>query len=458
MSDTKKFSEENFDKNWQRKLVQLIMEDRYFADQIFEILEMDMFSYEGHRKYVDLIREYRVKYESYPSYDIMSTFISKELEESSRALQDAVRAVYVDLIAEKGHIQDRDYVQESALEFCRRQKAKQALMQAVDLVNTGSYSEMVKIMEDAISLGYSNELGHDFHEDFEKRYTDTFRRHIPTGHPVLDRLIEGGHGMGEIGIIVGGTGSGKSMALVSMGAHALLKNFNVIYYTLELSDVVVSKRFDSCLTNIPTSELQVYKDDVREKLSKIGGRLIVKEYPSQGASVQTIRNHLVKMNRFKFKPDLIIVDYLDLLKPTFRHSEKRHELGEMVEELRGLAKEFEAPLWTVTQANRTGYKADLVTMDTISESFSKTFAADLVVTLTRTLKEKEAGKATFHVAKNRNGPDGLIFGGTLTGSPVRVVIDGEKTFEQQRGDATKEFEETKRKLRKKYNLGEYKDS
>jgi hypothetical protein len=158
--------------------------------------------------------------------------------------------------------------------------------------------------------------------------------------------------------------SGKSMALVHLGAQALLAGLQVVHYTLELADTVVASRYDSCLTGIPLTELQSSKDDIEELLKNLKGKLIVKEYPTKSASSATIKNHLKRIVSMGQKVDMIIVDYGDLLAPTVRYKEKRTELESIYEELRALAMEFVCPIWTASQTNRcfssdtTIYKQD----------------------------------------------------------------------------------------------------
>src|SRR3990167_6070271 len=125
------------------------------------------------------------------------------------------------------------------------------------------------------------------------------------------------------------------MILVSLGAHALTLGCNVVYYTLELRDTVIASRFDSCLTNIKLNDLCFHKQAVLDTVRKVPGRLIVKEYPTRGASVKTIENHLEKLKSRDFHPDLVLIDYGDILRSDSGRREVRHELGVIYEDMRG---------------------------------------------------------------------------------------------------------------------------
>ena len=171
----------------------------------------------------------------------------------------------------------------------------------------------------------------------------------------------------------------------------------------------MASRYDSCLTKIPLQNLTSFKEQIYEEVSDINGRLIVKEYPTKTASTQTIRNHLEKLRMRSIDVDMIIVDYGDLLRPVRYLKEKRNELESIYEELRGIAAEYEAPVWTASQTNRSGLNAEVITMESISEAFNKCFVADFIFSISRTIEDKVANSGRLFVAKNRNGPDGLIF-------------------------------------------------
>ena len=199
------------------------------------------------------------------------------------------------------------------------------------------------------------------------------------------------------------------MALVHLGTAALKAGKNVIHYTLEMSEHVVGLRYDSCLSGVPIGDLKAYKEHVYESCSDVEGDLIIKEYPTKSASTNTIRAHLAKLEKRNHEIDMIIVDYGDLLKPTMHFKEKRNELESIYEELRGIAQEYECPLWTVSQTNRSGLNTEIITMESISEAFSKCFVSDFIFSLSRTIKHKNENTGRIFIAKNRNGPDGLVY-------------------------------------------------
>ena len=153
------------------------------------------------------------------------------------------------------------------------------------------------------------------------------------------------------------------------------------------------------------------------------GKLIIKEYPTRSASIQTIKNHIDKLRRRDFVPDLIILDYGDLIRPeNSGRDEKRHQLETIYEELRGMAQENECPVWTASQTNRSGLNAEVITMESISEAFNKCFVADFIFTVSRTIEDKNTNTGRIFLAKNRNGPDGLIFPLFMDTSNVKIKV------------------------------------
>jgi replicative DNA helicase len=212
------------------------------------------------------------------------------------------------------------------------------------------------------------------------------------------------------------------MVLVHLAAQALREGKTVVYYTLELKDTVVGGRFDSCLTGVPLNEMRERKEEILSKIDDIEGSLIIKEYPTKSASVQTIRNHIEKLKKRGVEPDMVLIDYADLLRPPRVSGEKRHELEEIYESLRAIAQIYEIPVWTASQTNRGGLNAEVITMESISEAFNKCFVADFIFSLSRTVQDKQSNKGRIFIAKNRNGPDGFIFQCFVDWSDVTIKI------------------------------------
>ena len=258
--------------------------------------------------------------------------------------------------------------------------------------------------------------------DFEKRFQLKARNPVSTGWRIVDDLTKGGLGSGELGVVIAPTGAGKSMVLVHLGAQALREGKTVVHYTLELQDTVVATRYDSCLTGIPLQKVFLSKDEIYENVKDIEGDLIIKEYPTKTATPQMIRNHLEKLRQRDINVDMVLVDYGDLLRPNIVRKEKRHELETIYEDLRAIAQENEVPLYTASQTNRGGLNAEVITMESISEAFNKCFVADFIFSISRTIEDKASNTGRAFVAKNRNGPDGLVYPIFMDTSNVSIDV------------------------------------
>ena len=239
------------------------------------------------------------------------------------------------------------------------------------------------------------------------------------------------------------------MVLVHLGAQAIKSGKNVVHYTLELADVVVASRYDSCITGIPLKDLFVFKEQIYEDVQDLNGGLIVKEYPTKSASTRTLENHLEKLRQRDFKVDMILVDYGDLLKPNVIRKEKRMELESIYEELRAIAQKNDCPVWTASQTNRSGLNAEVITMESISEAFNKCFVADFIFSVSRTIDDKNANTGRMFIAKNRFGPDGLVYPLLMDTSNVRIEVL-EPTGESVNDIITKTAKEQAELLKEKY--------
>ena len=302
-----------YGKSFQEKLCMVILDDRAFADQIEEVLDVNFLELNYLKCFLNKVFDYRKKYEVHPSRDIMKTILRSELDNENELTSKQVREYYVR--SQVNALTDVEYIKDTALDFCKKQNLKSAMVKSIGLLQNSSFDEISQVINDSLKLGMDNDEGYDYKKDFEERFQPRFRNPITTGWELIDNICKGGLGQKELGVVIAPTGAGKSMALVHLGTQALREGKTVVHYTLELQDTVVASRYDSCLTKIPLQNLTSFKEQIYEEVQDISGRLIVKEYPTKTASTQTIRNHLEKLRMRSIDVDMIIVDYADLLRP-----------------------------------------------------------------------------------------------------------------------------------------------
>ena len=442
-TENKKSTFKDFVISFQQKLTQIILEERTFADQIEEVLEESYFDVKYLRLIIGEIFKYKEKYEIHPTHDAISTIFRVGFQEENEVLVKQARTFLVRI--HKSHVDDADFVKETALDFAKRQKLKEAMIKSISLLQKSSFDEISHVINEALKLGTDTNFGYDWIKDFEERFEIKTRNAVSTGWDDIDSICDGGLGQGELGIGIAPSGTGKSMLLGHLGAQALKAGKNVVHYTLELADTVIGSRYDSCITGIPINDLREKKDDVFQGIKGVAGNLIIKEYPTKKASTKTIKNHLERIVKKGNDIDMIIVDYADLLAPLSKYNEKRRELESIYEELRGLAQHFTCPLWSVSQTNRTGLNQEIITMNSISEAFAKCFVADFIFSLSRTMADKAKNKGRFFIAKNRFGPDGLVYSVFMDTACVKINVLGKEEVREGMS-----HQQTKSMLREKY--------
>ena len=445
---TEKADFSKFGKTFQDKLTYLILTERVFADQLGEVLDVNFLEYKHLQSIVRSIYEYKEKYEVYPSLKIMATLVRNNIDDD--VVKEQAKEYLLSVLQDSSIVEDCDYVKETSLDFCKKQKLKEAMMRSVKLLNRSSFDEISTVINEALKLGTDVNFGYDYKLDFEERFKIKQRDPITTGWKEIDAICKGGLGNGELGVVIAPTGAGKSMALVHLGAQAVKLGKTVIHYTLEMAETSIAGRYDSCITGLRLKEMFQFKEQIHERVKDIEGNVIIKEYPTKSATTTTIKNHLERIKSRGIKVDMIIVDYADLLRPVInrRSNEKRHDLESIYEELRGLSQVFECPIWTASQTNRSGLNAEIVTMEAISEAFNKCFVADFICTISRTVEDKKVNKGRIFVAKNRNGIDGVVFPIRMDTSNVNIKVLSMGTVENGTAPTVKSQSES---LRMKHN-------
>jgi len=438
-----------FGKPFQENLCQLIFSNRAFADQMKEVLDINFLEFKYLQVFVKLVFNYKEKYARQPSDSIMATILRTEVTNENELVVKQIRDFFARM--SRTEVQDEAYIKDVAVDFCKKQVLKGAILKSVPLLKKSSFGDIQKLINDAMKLGNDNDDGYHYIKDFERRFEIKARDPVTTGWKIVDGLTKGGIGNGELGVVIAPTGAGKSMALVHLGAQAVKAGKTVIHYTLELADTVVASRYDSCITGIPLQEIFNKKEEIYEEIKDISGKLIVKEYPTKSAGVETLRNHLDKLQQQEISVDMIIVDYGDLLRSNSKNDEKRHQLESIYEELRGLAQENTCPVWTASQTNRSGLNAEVITMEAISEAFNKCFVADFIFSISRTIQHKNSNGGRVFIAKNRNGPDGIVYPIFMDTANVKIdVLPQIETFEEIKKSEVKKQEQTLQEKYKNY--------
>jgi len=427
--------------SFQIKVIASLFTDKLFINQIAEILSPKYFESDANNWIVETVLEYHREFKTSPTLEVIKVkqqdLDHDVLKEQIVAhMKDAWRYIEAD---------DLPFIKQQAIDFCKNQEIKKAILGSVDLLKHGQYDEIKTKIDDALKSGGDKDIGHDYMLSIEERYTDAVRDTKETPWEVINDLTDGGLGKGELAVFVAPAGIGKSWGLINIGAHAIKKGMTVLHYTLELNQAYVGLRYDSVVTGIANQNLKHYQSQVKEALEKMDGELIIKHYPTKSVGVLGLRSHVEKCIMQDKKPDIIIVDYADLLKG--HGQEKRHELEGIYEDLRGMAGEYDIPVWTASQANRSALEEDVIDASKVSESYGKVMVADFILSLSRKVQDKLAGTGRWHVIKNRFGPDGITLPSKMNTSNGQIHIYTDTSVQGK--DAQKQMdngEEYTRKL------------
>jgi|TARA_R110000851_G_scaffold74217_4_gene163846 replicative DNA helicase len=437
-----------FGTSFQIKIISALLSDRIFLQTVYDILKPEAFDSEANEWLVKIILKHFDEFSKLPTLDVFKVEIDKvQRDVLKQSVLDNLKQVWNQIESD-----DLEYVKEQTLEFCKNQNFKGAILESVQLLEEGKFDVIKEKIDNAMKSGQDTDIGHEYKLDVKARYESNIRNVIPTGWDVIDELVDGGFGKGELILFAAPPGIGKSWALINVGMAAVKAGKTVVHYTLELNEGYVGQRYDAILTGTAVPNLKYNIEEVERQVSNLSGELIVKYWPTKSAGLNAIRASLDKLTLQGKKPDVIICDYADLLLGNSR-KERHEELEELVEGLRGIAGEYECPLYTASQINRSGADADVITGTSIAGSFSKLMTADFVVSLSRKIEDKLAGTGRWHVIKNRFGPDGMTLPSKANMSNGRMSIYSDDSVDgkQTQSDMNKGESLVRKNLLQKYN-------
>ena len=395
-----------YGQGFQSKVIGSFLTDDKFLSQIEDIATPKFFESEANKWIVSETLDYYNQYRKAPSMDVFKVKITNiDNEVLKTTVIEQLRHVYTQV----GNV-DLEYIKDEFTDFCKNQNLKQVILSSVDLLQTGQYDKIKELVDKAMKVGGDADLGTDYIQDFDERTEEIDRFTVPTQWNALNELMQGGLGPGELGVVVAPSGVGKTWILCALGAEAVRRGLSVVHYTLELQENYVGSRYDTLFTHIPSSEQQDNKETIKNKISSLTGKLQIKYFPPKGISVKKVEQHIDKMISIGNKPDLIIVDYADLLLSYSNKVDSTYaEQGGVYIDLRGLSGELGIPVWTASQTNRTAIDSEVIEADKIADSYAKVMNADFIMSWSRKSKDKLNNTARAHVMKNRFGMDGITF-------------------------------------------------
>ena len=435
-----------YGKGFQLKVLGSLLTDKTFLLNVRDVLRDDYFDSDAHKWIVNQTVSYFDKYHTTITMDVLKVELQKvENDVLQVALKEELRNSY------QASQDDLKYIQDEFATFCKNQEMKGAILASADLLKDGDFDGIRNMIEKAMKAGMDKNIGHEYNIDVETRYRVDYRPTIASPWPILNDAIQGGWGPGDLIIMFGNPGGGKSWTMVAAGAHAVKLGYKVNFYTLELGEDYVGKRFDCYLTGYSIDEVNKHRKEVEKIVSGLKGRLIVKEYAPKMATVNTIKSHIQKCIDMGHKPDLVIIDYVDYLRAPSKgkYAERKDEIDDVFIATKGLAKELKIPILTPSQVNRMGAKDNIIEGDKAAGSYDKMMVADLCLSLSRQNEDKVLGTGRVHVMKNRYGQDGMTYNVTMDTNNGHIEFQGKaELFEELGPNGENNFSISQAKLTK----------
>ena len=277
-----------FGTSFQSKIIASLLRDMKFIQTISDIMNPNMFDSDSNKWLIKIIKDYYIQYKKQPTLEVLKYKIEEIENEILRAgVVDKLREVWKNIEAT-----DLEFVQTQTVDFCKNQTLKNAILNSVELLENKDYDGIKSIIDEAMKAGTTRDLGQDYITSLDLRLEGSARTTTKTPWDVINEIMDGGLGTGELGVIVAPAGIGKSWTLQAIGANIIKSGKTVIHYTLELNENYVGLRYDSINTGVTTSNIKYYKEDVRKKISALKGKLLIKYFPTKSASVQTLGAHL----------------------------------------------------------------------------------------------------------------------------------------------------------------------
>jgi replicative DNA helicase len=420
-----------FDADFQRRLVRTLYQDAAFAASLVGLLDAEAFESRVLRWVIDKIFWYHDQYKTHPTKMVLEREAKKAVRFG--AVQGAdITALARTLDTLDNPTPDRSYLEDEVYKFIKRSETAKALHAIEKAIRTNDFDAVDAEMTKASSFkpARTNEFGKTAAHNVKERVKRRLRQQefgITSGTPI-DRVMKSeGIQRKQVGIVIGPTGRGKTATLVHNACAAAEDGSKVLYISLELDEDDILDRIDARLCSIDMNNLKKKPKTIQEmymnKLATVGERIHTKYYPPGSLSVGGLRAYIKKLETIGFYPDLIVCDYVDLMKPTLRFEagDDYAAQGSVVREMRGLMGELNMACWTASQANRGALDVEVVDKQHVADSFQKMFIADVVVTLCQTLEEKNRGITRLFLAKNRNGYDGMEFYVKLNTAQCRII-------------------------------------
>jgi len=410
MATSKNF--EYLGNTFQLQLLNQIIVDKDFSHSILDVIENNYFENKYFKIIIQMVKEYYLKYEHTPSFETLEQITKSELQQeiASKIVMDTIKKI------KDAPIDGVGFVQEKALKFCKQQELQKVMGKAQKIIDGGefeNYDTLEEMVKTALQVGAKDTSMLDVFSNLEQVLEDDYRHPIPIGIPGIDRLLKGGLAKGEIGVILAPTGVGKSTILTKMSNHAFNLGFNVLQIFFEDNPKVIQRKHFTLWTKVHPDDLSEKKDEVMRKVAEIQesmpNKLIMKKLPSDTMTMLQIKSQIRKMVSDGIKVDMVVLDYIDCVVPDKNLGDEWKSEGSVMRAFEAMCHEMNLVGWTATQGNRASISSEVVTTDQMGGSIKKAQVGHVIISVAKTLQQKEMKLATIAITKSRIGDDGVVF-------------------------------------------------
>ena len=408
-------SNKNFDylgSTFQIQLLNQIIVDKDFSRSIIDVIENNYFENKYFKIIIQMVKEYYSKYEHTPTFDTLEQITKSELQQelASKIVLDTLTKI------KDAPTEGQEFVQEKALKFCKQQELQKAITKAQKVIDGGefeNYDTLEALVREALQVGEREDGTEDVFNNLDDVLNEDYRHPIPMGIPGIDRLLKGGLARGEIGVILAPTGVGKSTLLTKISNHAFNLGYNVLQIFFEDNPKIIQRKHITLWTKVHPDELTVKKEEVMAKVKEIKdsmeNKLILKKLPSDTVTMLQIKGQIRKMIADGIKIDMVLLDYIDCVVPDKNLGDEWKSEGSVMRAFESMCHELDLVGWTATQGNRSSISSDVVTTDQMGGSIKKAQVGHVIITVAKSLQQKEMKLATIAITKSRIGDDGVVF-------------------------------------------------
>jgi archaellum biogenesis ATPase FlaH len=397
----------------EQTILKNLIQNEEFTRKTLPYIKSEFFQERDEEFLFKQIRDYFLKYSTSPTPEALIIDIDEKDDVDQQLLSDTV--VLIQEIKQDHSETPDEWLTDSTEKWCKDRAVYNGVMNSIAIIQDkeGHTGEIPDILREALSVSFDSNIGHDFIEDWDKRFEFMHREEerVPFDLELMNKITKGGLPNKTLNICMAGTGVGKSLFMCHMASSALLQGKNVLYITMEMAEEKIAERIDANLLDIGLNDLgdlpkMMYEKKITRVREKTKGKLIIKEYPTATAHSGHIRHLLQELDlKRDFKPEMIFIDYLNICS-SFRirpgsNVNTYSYIKSIAEELRGLAVEFNVPIMSATQTNRTGFVSTDVGLEDTSESFGLPATADFMFALISTEDMQELDQVMVKQLKNR---------------------------------------------------------